>query len=189
MNELTVLALEIQRFCEERGWKSCIIGGLAVQHWGEPRFTRDVDMTLFTGFGDEGAYVDPWLEAYEARIPNARSFALANRVLLLRSNNGIGIDIALGGLPFEEGAMGRAPRVEMEAGAFLKLCSPEDLVVMKAFANRLIDWHDIRGILVRQGAEKLDWDYIKTQLEPLCEIKGEPESVARLQALREECGG
>jgi hypothetical protein len=34
MNELTALALELQNFCEEREWKFCIIGGLAVQHLG-----------------------------------------------------------------------------------------------------------------------------------------------------------
>ena len=44
MNELTALALELQTFCETRNWRFCLIGGLAVRHWGEPRFTRDVDM-------------------------------------------------------------------------------------------------------------------------------------------------
>lgn len=186
MNELTTLALELQCFCEARGWKFCIIGGLAVQHWGEPRFTRDVDLTLLTGFGGEEPYVDAWLAAYEARIPDAREFALLNRVLLLRSSLGIGIDIALGGLPFEESAMERAPRVELEKGVFLRLCSAEDLIVMKAFASRPLDWHDLRGILIRQGTAKLDWPYIQQHLEPLCEIKDEPEILTRLVALRSE---
>lgn len=51
MNELSLLAAELGTFCEMRGWRSCVIGGFAVQHWGEPRMTMDVDISLLTGFG------------------------------------------------------------------------------------------------------------------------------------------
>ena len=186
MNELTKLALELQQFCDERGWKFCLIGGLAVQHWGEPRFTKDVDMTLLTGFGGEEPYVDAWLAAFEPRIGDAKAFALANRVLLLRSRSGIGIDIALGALPFESDAIKRAPLIELEPGAKLRLCSPEDLIVMKCFASRVQDWLDVRGILVRQGVSRLDWNYVFKHLTPLCEIKEEPQIIARLERLRSE---
>lgn len=92
MNELTELALELQGFCEKRNWRFCLIGGLALQYWGEPRLTKDVDMTLMTGFGGEEEFIREWLGAYESRLPDASNFALANRVLLLRSGKGIGID-------------------------------------------------------------------------------------------------
>jgi hypothetical protein len=100
MNELTSLALELQSFCHVRDWQFCLIGGLAVQHWGEPRFTKDVDMTLLTGFGNEEIFISEWIAKYESRVPDPADFALRNRVLLLRSPAGIGIDIALGALPF-----------------------------------------------------------------------------------------
>jgi NADPH:quinone reductase-like Zn-dependent oxidoreductase len=45
------LAIEIQNLFLSRGWNFCFIGGLVVQHWGEPRVTMDVDLTLLTGFG------------------------------------------------------------------------------------------------------------------------------------------
>ena len=35
---------EVQRFCHQRDWRFCFIGGIAVQRWGEPRFTQDVDL-------------------------------------------------------------------------------------------------------------------------------------------------
>jgi hypothetical protein len=189
MNALTSLALELQDFCETRGWKACIIGGLAVQHWGEPRFTKDVDMTLMTGLGGEEKFVDEWLAAYEARVAQPREFALRNRVLLLRSSEGVGIDIALGALPFEEEAINRSRPIELEPGALLRLCTAEDLLVMKAFANRPLDWNDVRGVIVRQGTKKLDWDYVRRQLTPLCEVKEQPEIVDRLEALRLEVAG
>lgn len=186
MNELTRLALEIQTFCESRKWSFCIIGGMAVQHWGEPRFTKDVDVTLLTGFGSEEGYVDAFLSAYESRISDERNFALKNRVLLLRSSLGIGIDIALGALPFENDAVRRAKVIEVEEGARLRLCSAEDLLVMKAFASRPIDWNDVRGILVRQGTKNLDWSYIRRQLQPLCELKDAPEIMTQLEKLHRE---
>jgi hypothetical protein len=42
-------AREVQVLCEQRGWRFCFIGGVAVQRWGEPRLTQDVDLTLVTG--------------------------------------------------------------------------------------------------------------------------------------------
>jgi hypothetical protein len=90
MNELCRVALEVQRECEKRGWRFCFIGGLAVQHWGEPRFTRDVDLTLLTGFGGEETYIDPLLEVFEPRMEDCREFALQNRVLLLKSAEVLG---------------------------------------------------------------------------------------------------
>ena len=184
MNELCRVALEVQRECEKRGWRFCFIGGLAVQHWGEPRFTRDVDLTLLTGFGGEETYIDPLLEVFEPRIEDCREFALQNRVLLLKSAEGIGIDVALGALPFEEEAARRSRLIEVEPDAVLRLCSPEDLIVMKAFADRLQDQLDVQRILIRQGVENLDWTYIALHLAPLCQLKGAPEIVRKLEALR-----
>jgi len=186
VNELIALAVEIQSFCVERGWKFCFIGGLVVQHWGEPRTTKDVDLTLLTGFGGEEKYVDEWLRHYEPRRPDARGFALTNRVLVLRGKSGLGIDIALGALPFEEGAIARAIDLEVYPGVCLRFCSPEDLIIMKAFANRDLDWQDVRMTIIRQGANTLDWKYIRNQLGALVMLKEEPEILTRLDKLREK---
>ncbi len=185
MTELVEVALELQSTCLARQWPFCIIGGLAVQHWGEPRFTKNVDMTVLTGFGGEEPIVHALFAIYEPRIDDARSFALMNRVLLLKARGGIGIDIALGALDFELSAVGRAKDILVLKEKSLRLCSAEDLIVMKAFADRGIDWHDIEGILTRQGHGALDWLYIFKQLEPLCEVKEAPEILPRLRALWE----
>lgn len=81
MTDLFGLALEVQEVCRKNGWPFCIIGGLAVQHWGEPRFTKDVDITVLTGFGNEEPVVDGLLAHYNPRLEGARDFALLNRVL------------------------------------------------------------------------------------------------------------
>ena len=73
-----------------------------MQRWGEPRLTQDVDLTLLTGFGNEEAFIDGLLAGFEGRRPDARSFALRYRVLLLRASNGVPLDVALGAMLFEE---------------------------------------------------------------------------------------
>src|SRR5437764_7163668 len=103
MKRLFAAALEIQRFFEQRQWQFCIIGGVAIQRWGEPRFTRDVDITLLTGFGREEGFINVLLASgYRERTPGAAEFALKNRVLLLDSPEDIPIDVALAGFPYEE---------------------------------------------------------------------------------------
>ena len=61
MNAIFAAAKEVCDFMEARRWTYCVIGGLAVQRWGEPRLTRDADLTLLTGFGDEEGFADALL--------------------------------------------------------------------------------------------------------------------------------
>ena len=68
MNELLEAAREIQEVAGSCRWQFCFIGGLALQRWGEPRFTRDVDLTLLTGFGGEEVYVDRLLLHFSPRL-------------------------------------------------------------------------------------------------------------------------
>jgi len=91
MRQLIEIASELQGLCDSRRWRSCVIGGLAVQRWGEPRLTRDVDISLLTGFGTETVYIDALLALYQGRVADTAAFALRNRVLLLQKG-GVGID-------------------------------------------------------------------------------------------------
>ncbi len=182
MNDLVQTASDLQTFLEDRKWQFCFIGGLAVVHWGEPRLTRDVDVTLLAEYSNESRFVEPLLDNYEARIEDAREFALENRVILLRSGSGIPIDIALGAVPFEEEATRDAVAVEFIRGVNLRLCLPEDLIVMKAFADREEDWRDISGIIVKQEGQ-LDSERILRNLEPFVEVKGNLEALRRVESL------
>ena len=100
MVDLIAAAFQLQMQIESHGWRFCFIGGLAVQHWGEPRMTRDLDVSLLVGFGTEAPFVDALLQHYPGRISDARAFALERRILLLRTESGIGIDVSLAALPF-----------------------------------------------------------------------------------------
>lgn len=183
MNDVIVAARRLQEYCESQRWRHCIIGGLALLRWGQARLTVDVDLTLLTGFGDERKFVEALSSRFRSRVSDPVGFAFTNRVVLLQSDSGIGLDVALAGLPFEEAAVDRATSFTYPGDVALRTCSAEDLIVMKAFAARPKDWLDVEGVLVRQ-AGRLDWNYVETQLQPLVELKGEPEILERLQSLR-----
>lgn len=182
MNPILAAAAEIQRFLEDRGWRFCFIGGLAVGRWGEPRLTQDVDLTLISGFGTEAPFIDALLGCFAGRRADAREFALRHRVVLIRASGGVPVDIALGAMPFEERAVDRASEHRYAQGAVLRTCSAEDLVVMKVFAGRDRDWLDVEGICLRQ-AGRLDETLILSELGPLLELKEDPQAAARLRHL------
>ena len=56
MTRLIQVAAELQRFLDGKSWPNCVIGGIAVLRWGEPRLTEYVDLTLLTGYGGEEPY-------------------------------------------------------------------------------------------------------------------------------------
>lgn len=181
-NRLLAAAQEIQDFCTERNFRFCFIGGIAVQHWGESRLTRDADLTVFTGIGDEPIHVDALLSRFSSRVADGREFALKHRVLLLRASNGIPLDISLGALAFEEKAVAAATMEEIAPGTALRLCGPGALIVFKAFAGRPQDWLDIEGIAAKSSA-LIEWQDIRADLMPLLELKGDTDTLGRLERM------
>jgi hypothetical protein len=184
MIDLLESAKQLQDFCDRQGWQSCFIGGIAVIRWGQPRVTRDVDLNVLTGFGGEGRIIDILLNNYAPRLPDAREFALRNRILLLSTPSGTGIDVSLGALPFEEMLINQASSFAFAPGLDLRTCSAADLVVMKLFASRPGDIRDAEGVAIRNRG-RLDWFYIENQLLPLAEVKGDEEIMRTLARLRE----
>ena len=181
MKDLIESAGDLQDILEALELKFCFIGGLANLHWGEPRLTQDLDLTVLAGWGNEEIIIDQLLAKLSSRIDDARQFAVENRVLLLVTEEGIPIDLALGALPFEEGAVERSRKISM-GGIDLRICSAEDLVIMKAFANRPRDWSDIDGILIRQQSN-LDIAYTTKQIRILDEAKSGQGIADRLERL------
>jgi hypothetical protein len=188
MKKLVSTAAAFQEFCVANGLPFCFVGGLAVQSRGESRVTLDVDAAVYTGFEHEEAVVALLLGSFAGRRADASEFALANRVVLLKSSSDVDIDVALAGLDYEKQMIERSSLVEYTPGVVLRVCSAEDLIVLKAFANRRRDWADIEGIVARQR-DALDWRLIDSSLEPLAVATERPELLDVLRALRREVSG
>ncbi len=163
----------LQQFFESNSWQYCFIGGVANFRWGTPRLTNDLDLTLLTGFGRESAFVEKLLAEFTSRVPDPIRFAALNRVVLLRTRDGIGVDVALGAMPFEERTIERSSAAELAPGAVLRTCSAEDLIVHKSFAGRPQDWVDVEGVILKQSGQ-LDWRQIWSELTALASLKEDP---------------
>lgn len=119
MTELFTAAREVFEWLEKHGVHGCLIGGMAVQRWGEPRLTQDVDLTVVATKGSEEHVIDICLEKFRGRLDDARAFALRHRVILLSASNDVSVDIALGATSFEAESIDRATSYEFEPGCVL----------------------------------------------------------------------
>jgi hypothetical protein len=182
VNALFQAAMEAQQFIQAKKWSFCIIGGMAVIRWGQPRATVDVDISLLAGFGREEHFIDLLLGQFAGRFADARKFALESRTVLCQAANGIALDIVLAGFPFEEKVIARASSFSFAPDVALITASAEDLIVLKAFAGRDQDWADVRGIIGRQI--QLDWKQILADLHDLCDVGEDNEPLARLEKIR-----
>jgi predicted nucleotidyltransferase len=187
MTDLVTEAQRLQQLLDKLKWPFCFIGGLAVQVWGQPRVTLDIDLTLISNFVDDEKFVDTLLMHYRGRISDAREFALKQRVLILETESHIGIDVSLGALPFENELVERALDVKYTSDISLRTCTAEDLIVLKAVASRPRDWSDIEGVVVKQT--KLGWNEIESRLLPFSELLDVPEILRRLADLRRHYQG
>ena len=82
-------AARFQKFVISNGWEFYFIGGLAVQIWGEPRLTRDIDLTIFTNLDNEPAFVEKILAKYRPKLADASRIALTERILPVLTQTGI----------------------------------------------------------------------------------------------------
>ena len=175
-------AQELESYLQLQGFRFCFIGGVAVQRWGEPRVTDDLDLALFLNYGDEQSVAKRILERYQSRHPNPLAFVMEARILLLQDISGTDIDLSLGGMPYEERMMERSSEWQVRGHGSLTTCSAEDLVILKSFASRPRDWIDVEKTIIRQGIS-LNRAVILEELEILASLKEEPEILAQIESL------
>lgn len=159
-----------------------IIGGLAVALLGRPRVTRDVDAVVFVEEPQWASFVATGEQySFVPRLPEALKFARENRVLLLRhEKSGVDVDISLGGTQFEQQALARIKVLKIGKVA-LPLAHPEDLIVMKAVAQRDHDIKDIQGLF--DVFPDLDVSYIRKWVDELAQALEMPEIYENLDRL------
>lgn len=156
------------------GHRACLIGGVAVQRWGEPRATQDVDVSMLAPYGDEAGAIATLTAAFETRISDAGQFALDRRVLLLRTPAHVNVDVALAAHPFEADAIAQARTWRPAKDLDLRVCPAEHLIVYKLVAARPQDLVDVMGIVRRQRG-RLDVDLVRRWGREFAELKEDPD--------------
>ncbi|MCJ7513577.1 MAG: nucleotidyltransferase [Anaerolineales bacterium] len=155
-----------------------VIGGIALQFWGEPRFTLDLDLTVEDRL-DLGDLVKMTTEAFGSRVSDPYQFARQHRILLL-SVEDVNVDIALALQGYEESLFERSQTYEVEPGKSIHICSAEDLIIHKALAGRSQDLADIEGVIYRQR-DLLDVRYIRSWLRKFSSALDNPELLAHFE--------
>lgn len=135
---------------DKHGLPYMIIGGQAVLLYGEPRLTRDIDITL--GLDTDGLdQVLSVVQELELKpLPkNTKSFVKETMVLpSLDTTTGIRVDFIFSFTPYEIEAIRRSKKVII-LDREVNFASPEDLVVHKIFSGRPRDMEDVRIVLVK----------------------------------------
>lgn len=179
--------LEVTAFLEAVGVPYVIIGGLAVQHWGDPRFTRDIDITVMVPAETLEDFFQKALERFVPRLPDAVDFARSSRVLLLMTDRGIPIDLTLGIPGYEDEVMRRAVAADWLGSRPVPVIGCEDLIIHKCVAGRPRDWEDVRGILERQRG-RVDLGYIRAWLREFAALVPERDVVRRFEGVLRDVG-
>ena len=185
MKDLFKEAAQFQFSIESEGLDFFFVGGIAVQVWGEPRLTLDIDLTVFTDLVEESKTVSRLLSICEPRDMSreaAEDFSKISRMLLLRTDSGTDIDIMLGGISDISEELSRASMEPFTDEISLRVCSASTLVAMKTIAGRPKDIFDLESILIKQT--DLDWDYISDYLGHVQEYEDIRDKVLQLETLR-----
>jgi len=178
---------EVHEWLLKRGVPHYFIGGLAVQVWGEPRQTRDVDVCVVVELEDAGRLRQELLDSFQPKFEGAAEVAAALWVCPLVTQSGVPFDVSFALLGPERDMLRRATEVDVGAGRTLPVCSAEDLAVYKAVADRGKDASDLEGIITRQGPN-LDVGRIRRRLEQLCAAIDEGEPLERFERAWAEFG-
>jgi hypothetical protein len=150
-----------------------VIGGQAVLLYGEPRFTRDIDITL----GLDAGGVERILAlanglSLRCLVENPTEFVGRTMVLpCLHDASGIRIDFVFSWSAYENEALRRARSVAIE-GTPVRYATVEDLVIHKLIAGRPRDLEDVASVLVRQP--DLDLAYVRSWLGQFEEALSRP---------------
>jgi hypothetical protein len=141
-----------------------VIGGQAVLLHGEPRITKDIDITL----GVDTSRLPRILES-AARlrlvplVKDVPEFVQSTMVLPLQDPaTGIRVDMVFSNSAFEQQAIRRARLVEI-GGEMVAYASLEDVVIHKVVAGRPRDLEDVRSMLLKNP--RFDRDYILSWLQ------------------------
>ena len=148
-----------------------VIGGQAVLLYGEPRLTKDIDVTLGVGLDHLDKVIVLAGDLDLAVLVDPQKFTRETLVLPCQDRvSGIRVDLILSYSDYEAQAIGRARLVRI-GDADVRFASVEDLIIHKVVAGRPRDLEDVR-VVVRKNP-KLDRGYLQRWLAQFSKTLGE----------------
>lgn len=160
------LIVAIANAFRENGIPYIILGGQAVLLYGEPRLTKDIDITIGLNIDAIDKIVNILKKVVLEPIPKEFHQFVKNTMVLpfINKESGIRVDIIFSFSDFEKLAIKRANVVKIE-NTDVNYVSLEDLIIFKVFAGRERDIEDVRLILTRN--KEMDLKYTRKKLKEL----------------------
>ncbi len=159
------LLKRIAKALDDEGLAYMVIGGQAVLIYGEPRFTRDIDITVLVTPQNLNKVLEVVRRAgLEILVDDdIEKFVKDTWVLpAYDPDSGFRVDFIFSWTPYEKQAVERGRVIEV-LGYPVKFASPEDIIILKMISGRGRDLEDIAGIVRR--VKNLDIEYIFQWLE------------------------
>jgi len=157
--ELKKLIEKISKEFEKHKIDYMIIGGQAVLIYGEPRLTKEIDITI-------GANIDKYRDILNI-VQNLNlkilpkdpyKFVKDTMVLpLLDKKTGFRIDLIFSSSEYEKEALKRVNKIKI-GNTYVNYVSVEDLIIYKIISGRERDLEDLKTILIKN--KKIDEKYI-----------------------------
>ncbi len=168
----TALLEKIALALDEAGLAYMVIGGQAVLLYGEPRLTKDIDITLGAGL-DRLADVLALAERTNLRpLVAPETFTRKTMVLPCEdADTGIRVDFVFSFSPYERQVLERVRTVQI-GKANVRFASLEDVVIHKIVAGRPRDLEDVRAMLLKNPG--VDLAYTRGWLSDFSATLSEP---------------
>ena len=133
---------------EKYGLPYMVIGGQAVLLYGEPRLTRDIDITLGCDITRLPDLLNSVQELSLTVLPeDIETFVKQTMVLpTIDEDSGIRVDFIFSFTPYEAEAIERARPIKIGQKT-VRFASVEDVIIHKIFAGRPRDLEDVKTIL------------------------------------------
>jgi len=182
----TLLA-KLARALDGAGIPYMVIGGQAVLVHGEPRLTRDIDVTL----GVDSSACARVLElgnsiGLSPSVRDVEQFVQKTNVLPFSDESAaIRVDLIFSFTPYEAQAIERATSHKL-LDTPVRFATAEDLVIHKLVAGRPRDLEDVRGVLVRQ--KHLDETYLNRWLPTFRDVVGR-DLLQEFESIKESLPG
>jgi hypothetical protein len=182
MAELDEALTTFVSWLDRKGIPYMVIGGFAVTVWGEPRFTRDLDITVSVPADELPSTIGRVCSDFTSLVADAPKFVNETRVLPIMVH-ATPVDLIFAALPYEDAAIARAKTILVKTTA-VRVCSPEDLILHKIVSPRPRDREDIEGVFRYRHAE-LDYEYLDPRVKELADALADRSMLDWYTSLRE----
>jgi predicted nucleotidyltransferase len=170
------LLIRVTKELDKNSIPYMIIGGQAVLLYGEPRLTKDIDITLGVSVNKLNELLSIIKKIELLPLPeNIKKFAEKTFVLPVKdAKTNIRVDFIFSQTSYEKQAIKRANIVNLK-NAILKFASIEDLIIHKIFAGRPRDLEDVKSIIIKNPS--FNKNYIKKWLEEFDSSMGQKKLI------------